>query len=665
MSKATVKNILLMSLVFFLLLYLRRYEQLLYPQVWNEDGTQNFISYIKYGWANIFEPVSGYLILLPKIITNLSLEISAIYYPEISTYLAWIFTIIVALSVAFSPTYLRFPIFAALSIFLIPTNAEVFGIPLYTFWFSSILLFLVLLWQEDKQKLLKYSFLIIGGLSSALIIVLVPLQLLRTIWLKYKKDELITFFIILVLASIQLMFIVSTKAKSHMPQVDFEFIQLVIIKFFAYYCVGDFIVNKVVLFAVGVLLLVLIFVYIYYHKKDIYFYLLVFLLFSTIALSVVRLDISTINPMHGGPRYFFFPYILLSWILLYMLAWNRWYKMIISLILGLSIILSIQHFSRQHDTLDWKRELYTCSQSSGKYRIPIQYDGNVNSTWHIVLQSEQCKKMINTDMFSMPKNIKSIPEEIQKIPMSDYKNKYNIRMNNQLFHHQSEAILSISQANAQLTLEGCVTERKRDKIPKAVLITIDGTEKIVYLSRHNLSNAIVCDEKASSVGYFSTAVDVLPFKEGVHTLKIKTVSSNYDSIYETLAVEIHKKNEVNTVALPIISKKLKGWIEKFEMLKDKIIIEGWYAQKGKPLLSKKLFLDIDGKMYLAGYGYERKGVAKVLNNKAYTYSGFKLILDASSLIEGKHHVKVLVVADNLDTLYEDTNSYEFTLKKKK
>jgi len=663
MLKVTAKNILLMSLIFFILLYLRRSDQLLYPQIWNEDGTQNFVSYLKYGWSNIFEPVSGYLILLPKIITNMSLEISAIYYPEISTYFAWIFTVFIALCVAFSPTNLRFPIFSSLLIFLIPTNAEVFGVPLYTFWFSSILLFLVLLWQEDKQKVLKYSFLIIGGLSSVLIVVLVPLQLFRSMWLKYKKDELITFFIVLILALIQLIFIVSTKAKSHMPQVDFEFIQLVIIKFFAYYCVGGLIANDVVLYLVGLLLLVLICIYIYYHRKDMYFYILVLLLFSTIALSVVRLDISTIDPMHGGPRYFFFPYILLSWILLYMMFWNKWYKIIISLIIGLSIILSVQHFSRQHDNLDWKKELFTCSKSSGMYRIPIQYDGNINSVWHIVLQSKQCKRMIDTDMFPMPKNIKSIPKDIQKVPKNNYRNRYNILINKKFFHKNTPAILSISQADAQLTLEGCVKDRRSGEMPKAIRVTIDNIEKIIYLSKRNLSNVIVCDE-TPSVGYFSTSIDILPFKEGIHILKLQTISNNYDSIYQTLVVNIHKKYEANTLDLPIKFKKLKGWIEKFKRVKDKIIIEGWYAQVDKPLLSKKLFLDIDGKRYLVGYGYERKGVAKVLNNEAYTYSGFKLILDASALIEGKHHVKVLVVSDTFDTLYEDTQMYEFSVNKK-
>ena len=157
------KNITALSFLFFTLLYFRRGNQLLSPEVWDEDGKYNIVSFIQNGWMNLFEPVAGYLITIPKLITNISMSISFIYYPEISTYLAWIFTIFVALAVVYSPTHLKYPLLASILIFFIPTDAENFGLPLYTFWFSAILLFLVALWKSNEKQILKNIFLLVGG----------------------------------------------------------------------------------------------------------------------------------------------------------------------------------------------------------------------------------------------------------------------------------------------------------------------------------------------------------------------------------------------------------------------------------------------------------------------------------------------------------------------
>ncbi len=78
---------------FFLLLFSRRSAQLLSPQVWNEDGAENtaggipgnILAFIRDGWWSIFEPVNGYLITIPKFITNLSLTFTIYEYPIFST----------------------------------------------------------------------------------------------------------------------------------------------------------------------------------------------------------------------------------------------------------------------------------------------------------------------------------------------------------------------------------------------------------------------------------------------------------------------------------------------------------------------------------------------------------------------------------------------------
>ena len=45
-------------------------------------------------------------------------------------------------------------------------------------------------------------------------------------------------------------------------------------------------------------------------------FVLLYLLSGSIALSVMRVNIDVPSPTGGGPRYFFYPYVFLSWILI-------------------------------------------------------------------------------------------------------------------------------------------------------------------------------------------------------------------------------------------------------------------------------------------------------------------------------------------------------------
>lgn len=404
--KFNLKNISLLVILFFILLYFRRGQQFLYPEVWQEDGVINIVSFIENGWMNLFEPVAGYLITVPKLITNISMSISFLYYPEISTYLTWFFTIFVALSVIYSPTHLRYPLFASILIFFIPTDAEIFGLPLYTFWFSAILLFLVALWRENEKQYIKNIFLFIGGISSPVIILLIPIQIFRSMVFKEKKEELISLFIVILLSVVQINFILRTGTNTNIPVINFDFIYTIIIKFFAFYYMKDLIYEEIFLFPFGILLLCIIILYWFYNKRDIYFYILLFLLISSIGLSVIRVDPNIIDPILLGPRYFFFPYILLSWLLLYMLNQNKIYAIFIFFTILFSILLSLKNFGRNHDSLQWRKHIATCQLSTDLYQIPVHLNGDKSLSWSIVLEPEVCKELIKKDLFNIPEESK-------------------------------------------------------------------------------------------------------------------------------------------------------------------------------------------------------------------------------------------------------------------
>ncbi len=403
MIRFNFKNITILSLIFFILLFLRRGMQLLNPHIWNEDGPFNMASFMLHGWHSLYEPTQGYLILIPKLITNISMSISFIYYPEVSTYLTWIFTIVIALMVVYAPTMLKYPVLASLFIFLIPTNAEVFGLPLFTLWFSAIILFLVAFWKPGEKQIMKNILLLLGGFSSPTIVIIIPIQIYRMIMLSNKKEELLTLLLTIVIAAIQLSFIFSRSVVGDPLQPDFVFLQNIIHKFFAFYYLGAFDVGTIILWIGGIYLIVLMLTYFLQNRKDVYFQILVYLLFATIALSVSRFNPMHINPIFGGgARYFFLPYILLSWTLIYMLAKNKWYEMAILPILTLSIITALQGFCRTQDDLDWRKHIDLCQKAKGTYGIPIQNDGQKQGAWHLVLDAKICKRYIENDIFNLP-----------------------------------------------------------------------------------------------------------------------------------------------------------------------------------------------------------------------------------------------------------------------
>jgi len=403
MIRFNFKNISILSLVFFILLFARRGAQLLKPHIWNEDGSFNMVSFMLHGWNNLYEPTQGYLILIPKLITNISMSISFIYYPEVSTYLTWILTIIIVLFVVYAPTMLKYPVLAALSIFLIPTNAEVFGLPLFMLWFSAILLFLVALWKPGEKQFFKNILLFFGGFSSPTIVIIIPVQIFRLFVQSNKKEELLTLILSIVISAIQLSFIVSQGVRPGI-QIDFSLFQSMIHKFFALYYLGAFNVHTFILTIGGMGVIGLLIIYFLQNRKDIYFMILVYLLFATIALSMSRMPPEMLNPIFGGgARYFFLPYILLSWILIYIMAKSKWYELLVTPLLTLAIVTALQGFCRTQDDLEWRKHIDLCQKAEGKYLIPIQNYGNAKYPWHLVLNSKLCKQYIENDLFSLPK----------------------------------------------------------------------------------------------------------------------------------------------------------------------------------------------------------------------------------------------------------------------
>ena len=371
-------------LLFLILGVSRRVCQLEYPDVWDEDGIRIIPGIITKGLASLFEPVNGYVVLVPKFLSFIALQISFYHYGLISSVFSFLIIAAVAFAVAESPTILVGKRWCALAIILIPSDPEVFGLPLYTFWWVSILLFLLVLWDEkDSSPLLRIFFVTVGGLSSPVIVMLLPLFYWRSYIYRNRPTEHLVSFLATLIAGFQMSFILSAGA-SLMPSFR-SMLQHVIPKFFGSFLVGNLWYHAVWVFGLAMVILIALWIYDHLFSMNLSMAgVLPYLLVVSIALSIMRVDPAIIHQQMAGPRYFFYPFITLYWILIQVGFSRRIYRYIAFAFLAIAVVNTIPVWSRSHDDLHWKDHVLS-SFFFPYYTFPVQYNGEQALAWRVVL----------------------------------------------------------------------------------------------------------------------------------------------------------------------------------------------------------------------------------------------------------------------------------------
>lgn len=185
LKKERILSVSSIFLISFLVIIIRRWSQIEHPAVWVEDGKYVVPDLLTYGWKSIFYPLNGYLIIPSKFCSWLALKISFIHYDIISTFLACIIQAACVAVIGCAPCVLPAQYALAAAAVLVPTNTEVFGLPLYVFWWTTLLLFPALFWRGNnpfKQTLL----VVLGGTSSPVVVALLPAFIYSSIKRKEK-----------------------------------------------------------------------------------------------------------------------------------------------------------------------------------------------------------------------------------------------------------------------------------------------------------------------------------------------------------------------------------------------------------------------------------------------------------------------------------------------
>lgn len=382
---------LFLAVLFFFLLYMRRSIQLLHPQVWDEDGVVIIPGLLDHGLKSLFYPVNGYLILVPKLISAISLSISGIYYPLVSTIITWFFIIGVCIAIAKCPTWLKWRALAATATLLVPTDPEVIGIPLDTLWWASLLLLLVVLWDERSRDLkLRLGFVLLGGLSSAIIILVAPFLVFRAIVFKARREEKIVAASALFCCFWQAVAMLHSSGNLTPARIDRHSLHYVMPKFIGGYLAGNFnrTTHNLVWFATGVFVAFLLMTMPFVSRRPRYLSLFG-LWIGLVCITARRVDLSILDLKNAGPRYFFLPFILMSWFLVVVISESeRWdAKALASLLFLASVLNMLPVRSRLQKDFHWKEAVCGCDEFA-EYSIPIAIEGG--GSWNLNVDRRQC-----------------------------------------------------------------------------------------------------------------------------------------------------------------------------------------------------------------------------------------------------------------------------------
>lgn len=379
----------------------RRPDQIAAPILWFEEGTQILTAYADCGLCALFRPINGNIALSANLLLLPIFKIALFSAPLMAFVAATLFSSAVVCAVALAPTHLKAKYFCAISTLLVPVAAENYGVLLYSVWWTGILIALALLWDTSKGlHWLRLAFLIIGGLSTPFVILVTPLFVIRA----YREPTVNEMSTVLVAGVVFI--IAALVALSSAPPQPFDAnltvaaALLTVSKFFGLFIVPGATIH---IFMCGCLIILGVAALAIHERQklDFYFFLLAMLLGASVAANIARAPMTDIHPFGSGPRYFFLPYIFLSFILLWLWSVINPAESLLKaapiVVLALAIAGGIRQPFFTHplqDRTSWPNELARCATTQGETRLVIGY------TWEFILTQGKCRSIIDRSIVS-------------------------------------------------------------------------------------------------------------------------------------------------------------------------------------------------------------------------------------------------------------------------
>jgi hypothetical protein len=189
-----------------------------------------------------------------------------------------------------------------------------------------------------------------------------------------------------------------------------SFIFYVVPRFCGWFLWGNFAENYYLLWPLGFLLIAVIAGYLATHRRQTFAWILVYLYVAAVASSTFRVDPASLHPSRGGPRYFFFPYILTFWILIQfgLNEEKTWLRRSIGFLCLIGVLNAVPVWTRRHDDLQWQDHIVS-ARLFPEYDIPIQFDGNRVRAWSIHQSGDDWNRLLRRDWLLSGGGLANLP----------------------------------------------------------------------------------------------------------------------------------------------------------------------------------------------------------------------------------------------------------------
>ncbi len=386
-----------------IVLIFRKSDSLSNPQLWAEDGTVFFTQQYEHGAGSIFTAYAGYLHIVPRLIAVFADSFfSYANIPAVYNY-ACLFITIIVIAHCFSPRLqLPFKPFLALSIVLVPHSLnEVFLNITNIQWILCLLLVLTLLkdppdinyGNHTLQVLSDFSIIIIAGLTGPFLIFMFPFFAWK--FYKMKKTHghilLVTAFCIVLIQLIQI--VPNTRSIQENSIFNLElYLSIIGRQLF-----GGLFLGRALKYSNGILTGICALAYFGFllylsYKKSPEDKRLLNIVIMVLSISAAILGAVIINhnfsplimEISSGCRYFYVPYVMIAWSLIFCINQRGIWKnifVISSLLLILYSSVTVGIRTKMTD-YNWK---YHSSLIGTKDIINIP----INPTWSITLHSKK------------------------------------------------------------------------------------------------------------------------------------------------------------------------------------------------------------------------------------------------------------------------------------
>lgn len=393
----------------------RRPQQLLHPYVWDEEADWIQL-FVQHGWTGAFKPINGYLELPANALVVLSAQLSFAHLPQLMYAFATLFFLVTICLIVYPSSHfggVRVRCAFALAAVLVPANPETFGVLLYSFWWATLWPLIIIGWKRPRFGA-RVPLLAIAALSSpaggALFIVFAVSYLRRR-----RQHDLVS-ALVLAAGFVTQLALTAGSPRGAVIQKSAGFVAVAdqILR------IGGFYLLRwdeqptagygFLTFAGFMFLLALLGGVIYASMRTtdtaslLYVGTLIFVVLSATPAPLVS------DPLFVG-RYFFLPFIGLSWVLIYLVAPSTWrghprvervaVKRMQGVAVGLLVLALFglpAAFARAPATtaakLSWSHELQICAGSTSRaFDVPVYVDGSLGSYWSVVMSPEQCRRL--------------------------------------------------------------------------------------------------------------------------------------------------------------------------------------------------------------------------------------------------------------------------------